>query len=125
MPRTAPGLHERYIAATWRQVLGSTMHCVAGDGLGILPGAVIGSVLVLFQLGDIAVEYVLGFAFGWSIFQSLFMKAMAGSYRRSLATTFIPELLSMNILMAGMVLVRTLLVRNIADAGEPANPQFW
>ena len=24
-----PGLHERYIAARWRQVLGSTMHCTA------------------------------------------------------------------------------------------------
>jgi hypothetical protein len=35
-----PGLHERYVAARWRQVLGSTMHCVAGDGVGILAGAV-------------------------------------------------------------------------------------
>lgn len=25
------GLHERYVATRWRQVLGSTMHCVAGD----------------------------------------------------------------------------------------------
>src|SRR5436190_689205 len=31
-----PGTHERYVAARWRQVLGSTMHCVAGDGVGIL-----------------------------------------------------------------------------------------
>jgi hypothetical protein len=23
-----PGLHERYVAARWRQALGSTMHCV-------------------------------------------------------------------------------------------------
>lgn len=28
-----PGLHERYVATRWRQVLGSTMHCVAGDGV--------------------------------------------------------------------------------------------
>jgi hypothetical protein len=33
------GLHERYAAVRWRQVLGSTMHCVAGDGVGILVGA--------------------------------------------------------------------------------------
>ena len=38
-----PGLHERYIASRWRQVLGSTMHCVAGDGVGILAGAVVAS----------------------------------------------------------------------------------
>ena len=37
-----PGLHEQYVAARWRQVLGSTMHCVAGDGVGIIAGAVIG-----------------------------------------------------------------------------------
>lgn len=38
-----PGLHARYVEARWRQVLGSTMHCVAGDGIGILAGAVLGS----------------------------------------------------------------------------------
>ena len=32
------GLHERYVSTRWRQVLGSTMHCVAGDGVGILTG---------------------------------------------------------------------------------------
>ncbi len=36
-----PGTHERYVAAKWRQVLGSTPHCVAGDGLGILAAAVV------------------------------------------------------------------------------------
>src|SRR5215475_3915864 len=36
-----PGLHERYVATRWRQTLGSTMHCVAGDGVGILAGAVL------------------------------------------------------------------------------------
>ena len=32
-----PGLHERYTAVRWRQALGSTMHCVAGDGSASLP----------------------------------------------------------------------------------------
>src|SRR5215475_2367538 len=41
------GTHERYVAAQWRQTLGSTMHCVAGDGVGILAGAVIGGFLLL------------------------------------------------------------------------------
>ena len=87
-----PGLHERYVAVRWRQVLGSTMHCVAGDGVGILVGAVIGSVLSLALLADIALEYVLGFGFGWTIFQALFMKDTAGgSYSKALKNTFIPE----------------------------------
>src|SRR5918999_4470094 len=32
-----PGSHERYVAARWRQVLGSTMHCVAAGGGGVPP----------------------------------------------------------------------------------------
>src|SRR5271168_1695806 len=78
-----PGLHEQYVAARWRQVLGSTMHCVAGDGIGILAGSVIAWFLRLPRLADIGLEYVLGFGFGWTIFQALFMREMAGgSYRR-------------------------------------------
>src|SRR6516162_4380009 len=88
-----PGLHERYVAARWRQTLGSTMHCVAGDGVGILAGAVLASILGLAGPTEVIVEYVLGFAFGWMIFQALFMREMAGgSYSRSLVSTFIGAL---------------------------------
>src|SRR6516225_6315476 len=98
-----PGLHERYVAARWRQTLGSTMHCVAGDGVGILAGAVLSSIFGLAGLVEVVVEYILGFAFGWTIFQALFMRDMVGgSYLRSLRSTFVAELLSMNLLMAGM-----------------------
>jgi hypothetical protein len=102
------------------------MHCVAGDGIGILVGAVISGVLNLTGLTEIVVEYVLGFAFGWTIFQSLFMRdAVGGSYRRALAGTFIPELLSMNFLMAGMVLTVMALRTRIESAGNPSTLQFW
>ncbi|MBW6507793.1 MAG: DUF4396 domain-containing protein [Rhodobacteraceae bacterium] len=121
-----PGTHERYVAARWRQVLGSTMHCVAGDGIGILAGAVISSVFVLHGPVEIVIEYVLGFAFGWMIFQALFMRSMSGgSYSRSLRSTFIPELLSMNLLMAGMVPVMAILRSLIAPAAGPETPRFW
>src|SRR5260370_38398261 len=99
-----PGLHERYVAARWRQALGSTMHCVAGDGVGILAGAVLARVLGLGGLAGVVLEYILGFAFGWTIFQGLFMRGMAGgSYRRPLARTFVPELLSMESLTEGRI----------------------
>ncbi len=121
-----PGLHERYVAARWRQVLGSTMHCVAGDGVGILAGAVIASLFHLPKVADVALEYVLGFGFGWSIFQALFMRGMAGgSYRRSLTSTFFPELLSMNCLMAGMVPVMTWAIKTVPAGRDPSNPAFW
>jgi hypothetical protein len=121
-----PGLHERYVAARWRQTLGSTMHCVAGDGVGILAGAVLASALALRGPVEVIVEYVLGFAFGWMIFQALFMREMAGgSYSRSLTNTFIPELLSMNLLMAGMVPTVMALRRQIASRVDPLTPAFW
>jgi Domain of unknown function (DUF4396) len=121
-----PGLHERYTAARWRQTLGSTMHCVAGDGLGILAGAVISSLVGLAGLAEVIVEYVLGFGFGWTIFQALFMRGSSGgSYRSALANTFVPELLSMNLLMAAMVPTVMTLRTLIASANDPATPQFW
>jgi len=121
-----PGLHERYVAARWRQTLGSTMHCVAGDGVGILAGAVLASALALAGPAEVIIEYVLGFAFGWTIFQALFMREMAGgSYFRSLTSTFIPELLSMNLLMAGMVPTVMVLRVQIASGTDPRAPAFW
>lgn len=121
-----PEEHARFVATRWRQVLGSTMHCVAGDGVGILTGAVISAIVSLPLLGEIALEYVLGFGFGWMIFQALFMKDMAGgSYRRSLESTFIPELLSMNCLMGGMVPVMVIAWRAVPEAHDPTHGLFW
>ena len=120
------GTHEQYTAARWRQTLGSTMHCVAGDGVGILVGAVLSSVLGLTGLAEVALEYVLGFGFGWTIFQALFMRdAAGGSYSVALKRTFIPELLSMNFLMAGMVPTAMTLRRHVDLAGDPGNARFW
>ncbi|RUL85848.1 DUF4396 domain-containing protein [Tautonia sociabilis] len=121
-----PGTHEQYVSARWRQALGSTMHCVAGDGVGILVGAVVGSLLALPRLGEIALEYVLGFGFGWAIFQALFMKDMAGgTYRKAMASTFLPELISMNMLMSGMVPVMVIAMKAIPRSHHPSSPAFW
>ena len=120
-----PGLHERYVAARWRQALGSTMHCAAGDGIGILIGAVIGALIALPLMAEFALEYVLGFAFGWSIFQALFMGEMFGSYWKALKATFGSEFLSMNCLMGGMLPVSALVFQGNPDAHDPLQPLFW
>ncbi|MGD9656850.1 MAG: DUF4396 domain-containing protein [Methylocystis sp.] len=121
-----PGLHEAYVATPWRQALGSAMHCVAGDGVGILVGAVVAALLSLPPLADFLLEYVLGFMFGWSIFQALFMRDMAGgSYSKALKTTFIPELTSMNCLMAGMAIVSMIGKAHVAGGDHPSSPAFW
>ena len=121
-----PGTHEQYVSARWRQVLGSTMHCAAGDGLGIVVGAAIGSVLNLGMAVDITLEYVIGFGFGWLFFQAFAMRDMAGGdYLKSLRMTFIPEFFSMNILMVGMLMVSKFWMPAVEGSGSPASPAFW
>jgi Domain of unknown function (DUF4396) len=119
------GTHEAYVAARWRQVLGSTMHCAAGDGLGIIAGAVIAAQWHLPRWGDLSLEYALGFGFGWVFFQAFAMRKMAGSYRRSLRMTFLPEFVSMNLLMTGMVLTVHVLRPQLPGSGDPLAPPFW
>ena len=120
-----PGLHERYVTARWRQALGSTMHCAAGDGVGILVGAVIGALVALPLMVDFALEYLLGFAFGWTIFQALFMGEMFGTYWKALKGTFTSEFLSMNCLMGGMLPVSALAFQGNPDAHDPTQALFW
>jgi hypothetical protein len=121
-----PGTHEAFVAARWRQVVGSTMHCVAGDGLGILAGAIVAYLIGLPKTADFVVEYAFGFLFGWVVFQSLFMKElMGGSFRDSLRATFLPEFLSMNGVMGGMLAVRIVWTTLAPAALAPINVQFW
>jgi len=121
-----PGLHERYTATRWRQALGSTMHCVAGDGVGILVGAALSRFLRCPSITEVIVAYVLGFGFGWTVFQALFMRdIVGGSYPRALKNTFAPELLSMNFLMTGMLPTVMTLRRYVVSAGDPMTPNFW
>ncbi|MFG2874572.1 DUF4396 domain-containing protein [Streptomyces sp. NPDC048337] len=120
-----PGTHEQYVAAKWRQVVGSTMHCVAGDGIGILAAAVITYNLGLQPWAELLCEYVLGFLFGWMVFQALFMKDMFGGYRESMKKTFIAELLSMNAVMGGMTAVMNPWMTNTMPHPSPTGPTFW
>ena len=74
----APFTHEKFIAPLWKQAVGSTIHCMAGDATGIIIAAAITSWLQMPMWFDSIVEYVAGFAFGLFIFQALFMKDMLG-----------------------------------------------
>jgi hypothetical protein len=74
----------------------------------------------------VILEYALGFGFGWTVFQALFMRdTTGGSYRIALKSTFAPELLSMNFLMSGMVLTMMTLRRYVPSADDLATPNFW
>lgn len=120
-----PGTHRRYIGARWKQAVGSTLHCVAGDSVGIVGAAVLTRLVRVPMVWELLIEYAAGFLVGWLVFQSLFMKDMAGgSYRRAVAQMLFPEWLSMNGVMAGMGTVMVLGMRGPAGA-SPGRPAFW
>jgi manganese oxidase len=122
-----PGTHEEFVKPLWKQGVGSTVHCVAGDATGIILAAVVTAVIGLPMWADLIVEYVSGFLFGLLIFQSLFMrKAMGGTYVENVRRSFLPELISMNCMMAGMAPVMVLLMMGRdMRAMWPREPLFW
>ncbi|TIS44653.1 DUF4396 domain-containing protein [Mesorhizobium sp.] len=122
-----PGEHEAFTGPLWKQGVGSTIHCVAGDATGIILAAVITATLGLPMWLDLIVEYLAGFAFGLFIFQSLFMKSMmGGTYWENVRKSFLPEFISMNFMMAGMApLMSFLMMGRDMRAMEPTELLFW
>lgn len=122
-----PGEHEQFTAPLWKQGIGSTIHCVAGDATGIILAAAVTALLGLPMWLDLIIEYTAGFAFGLFIFQSLFMKnMMGGPYLENVRKTFLPEFISMNAMMAGMAPVMSLLMMGRdMRAMEPTELLFW
>jgi hypothetical protein len=76
---------------------------------------------------DLIIEYLVGFAFGLFIFQSLFMKnMMGGTYWENVRRSFFPEFISMNLMMAAMAPVMSLLMMGRdMRAMEPSELVFW
>ncbi len=121
----APNTHEGFVAPLWKQAVGSTIHCIAGDATGIIVAATITSRFGFPMAVDAAVEYIAGFAFGLLIFQALFMKDMlGGSYWHAVAATWLPEWLSMNAVMAGMIPVMVVLMTKDMRAMESTSLRF-
>ena len=122
-----PGAHEEFIKPLWKQGVGSTVHCVAGDATGIIVAAVVVALIGLPMWLDLFVEYAAGFLFGLLIFQALFMrKTMGGTYGANVARSFLPELISMNCMMGGMAPVMVLLMMGRdMRAMWPGEPLFW
>jgi hypothetical protein len=76
---------------------------------------------------DLIVEYATGFAFGLFIFQALFMKdMMGGTYWQNVRRSFLPEFISMNLMMAAMAPVMCfLMMGRDMRAMEPTELVFW
>jgi len=125
-PKPVGQSHQSFIVPRWKQALGSTIHCLAGDATGIVVAAAITTALGFAMGADLVVEYAAGFTFGLLIFQALFRKAMrGGSYLTAVRATILPEWVSMNALMAGMVPVMVILMSADTSASEPTSVRFW
>ena len=122
-----PGEHEQFTSPLWKQGIGSTIHCVAGDATGIILAATVTALVGLPMWIDLIVEYVAGFSFGLFIFQSLFMKkTMGGTYWENVQKSFMPEFISMNAMMAGMAPTMSLLMMGRdMRAMDPLELIFW
>lgn len=118
--------HQAFVAPRWKQAVGSTIHCLAGDATGIIAAAAITGALA-FPMGvDLVIEYVAGFTFGLLIFQALFMRAMkGGSCLAAVRATVLPEWLSMNALMAAMIPIMAAIMTRDPSAMEPTSGRFW
>ncbi len=122
----SPGTHEKFVAPLWKQSIGSTIHCLAGDATGVIAAAILTSRFHLSMGLDAAVEYAVGFGFGLLVFQALFMKGMLRvTYGEAIRRTALAEWLSMNCVMAGMVPVMVILMARDMRAMEPTSIRFW
>ncbi|MFC3832952.1 MULTISPECIES: DUF4396 domain-containing protein [Deinococcus] len=120
------GTHETFVQPLWKQGLGSTIHCLAGDATGIIVAAAITMALGLPMWLDVISEYVFGFLFGLLVFQALFMRdVLGGSYLGAVRRSFLPEWVSMNAVMAGMIPTMVILMSRDMTAMEPTSLRFW
>ena len=99
---------------------------MAGDGIEILAAASVTGLLKLSDTPSVIIEYAVGFLFGWTIFQSLFMKnSMGVSYARALHSTVLPGFLSMNGVMARMIALMITWKSTDSLAISPLHARFW
>ena len=121
-----PGTHDAFIAAHWKQSVGSLAHCLAGDATGIILAAALTYRFGLPNGIDLILEYTAAFVFGWMIFQALFMKTMlGGDYGLALRKTFFAEFVSMNMVMVGMIPTMVILMHALPESRDPMRPLFW
>jgi hypothetical protein len=118
--------HEDFIRPLWKQAFGSTIHCMAGDATGVIVAAAITTALGLPMWLDVTAEYLFGFGFGLLIFQALFARNMlGGSYARALRASWMPEWLSMNAVMAGMIPTMVILMSRDMASMHVNSLRFW
>lgn len=117
---------DQYEERMWRRVNGAVIHCVAGDGFGIMTGMVIARASGMSFWQEFWFEYLVGFAIGWLIFQRKSMTMMTDSLPKQLAMAFRAEFFSMLTVMGGMGAVMTFVTPVVVTSQpKPLTYAFW
>lgn len=118
--------HHKYVDNELRKVTGAVIHCVGGDGLGIMTAMVIVRLINVSFWQEFWIEYAVGYAFGWFIFQYKAMRKMADGPLQALWMGGRAEFFSMMTVMSGMGIVMgfvTPLV--VGEQPKPYTFAFW
>jgi hypothetical protein len=110
----------------WKQALGATVRCVAGDATGVIAAAVLAGALGVPMWVDLVLEYLFGLGVGLFVFEALSMKSLgSGSYVGAVRRSLLPTWLSMNAMMAVMIPTMVILVSQDPAAVRPDATRFW
>ncbi len=116
----------QYASSTWRKVTGSVIHCVGGDGLGVITGMVFARLLGMSFWQEYWFEYAVGYVFGWFIFQYVAMRMMTDSPIKALLMGARGEFFSMLTVMAGMGLIMGYVTPlAVGEQPKPYTYAFW
>jgi len=119
-------LHAAYERSMLRRVNGAVIHCVAGDGLGIVTAMALARIWGFSFWQEFWFEYAVGFAFGLFIFQFKSMAMMTDSKPLALWMAFRAEFFSMLTVMGGMGAVMVWVTPQIVGPQPPPSTYaFW
>ena len=116
----AKKIHHKFVDVRWKKVVGSVIHCIDGDGLGIMTAMVISRIIGFTFWKEFWFEYAVGFGFGWFIFQYIAMRNTGNSPSMSLLKGGRAEFFSMITVMLGMGLVMKFITPHVV--GYPPKP---
>jgi hypothetical protein len=122
----AQAYHHEYVRSKWKRVTGSVIHCVAGDGLGIITAMVVARLLGFPFWREFWYEYGVGFALGLFLFQTWAMHNMGNGLLASILKAGRAEFFSMITVMVGMGLVmRFVTPAVVGHRPGPTTAAFW
>ncbi|MBW7851677.1 MAG: DUF4396 domain-containing protein [Rhodospirillales bacterium] len=115
-----------YSQPTWRKVVASAIHCVGGDGLGIMTAMVLARVFGFPFWREFWFEYLIGYLLGWFIFQTWAMRLHGNGWFAAIWKGGRAEFFSMITVMLGMGLVMAQVTPSVVGAQPMPNTfAFW